>query len=180
MSHNVLNLNNNSFDVNSNLTQSITDAEYYYVQAVYGVTYPITPVVGDDLLINKHTELENPSSPSWLTINNHATHTTYLESITLTQDGTYLINARAALNRINNFSGGVGFYLYNKTTSTVISNSVYYNYNELAYLWNKNIHTIIERSGSDIEVSIRIFYLSGVDTDFRSYWQTRLLVEKLQ
>lgn len=180
MSHNILNLNSNAFDVNSNLTQTITDAEYYYVQAVFPTTYPITPVVNDDFLIKKASEIKNPASPSWITINNHATHTTFLQSITFTQDGKYLINAQAALDRTANRTGGLGFYLYNKTTSTIISNSIYYQYNELAYLWNKNMNTIVERSGSDIEVSIKIFYLNNVTTGINGYWQSRMLVEKLQ
>lgn len=181
MSHNILKLNSTAFDVNSNQSESITDAQYYYIRVPFPTAaYPVTPSTSTDFLIERGTIIKNPTSPTWITENNHATFTSYLQSVTLTQDGTYRIVASANMRTSFN-AGGVGFNIYNKTTSSIISNSYYTNYNELEYMPSKMMHTIVVRSGSDVEISIRPFFLSSVNTATNnSYAETNLFIERLQ
>lgn len=181
MSHNVLKLNSTAFDVNSNQSETINDPEFYFIRVPRTLSsYPVTPSTSTDFLIERGSIIKNPATITWLTENNHATHTTYLQSVTFTQDGTYRIVAGASIKGTNR-SGGQGFNIYNKTTSSIISNSYYTNYNELAYLSTKPMFTIVTRSGSDVEISLRPFYLSGIVTASPGdYLDTNLFIEKLQ
>jgi hypothetical protein len=181
MSHNILKLNSAAFDVNSNKSESITDPQFYYIRVASTlITYPTTPSTSADFLIERGAVITNPASLSWLTENNHPTFTSYLQSVTFTQDGVYRVVAGASLKSVQN-SGGQGYNIYNKTTSSIISNSYYTNYNELEYMPSKIMHTIVTRSGSDVEISIRPFYLNNVSTATNSdYGETHLYIEKLQ
>ena len=144
MSHNILKINTNSFDVNSNKTETVTALEYAYYQcdgATWYTTanYPLTPATGQNLLIERGT-VDNNISSGFTEINN-ATYTNYIEKLRFIANATYRLSANVGIDTVYQ-NGTFGACFYNETTSTAISNSFYHVKNGLNYSWRRRISTI--------------------------------------
>lgn len=185
MSHNILKLNTNSFDVNSNKTESITSLEYAYYQcdSVPWYTtsnYPFTPSSGQNFLIYRGTVDNNISSG--FTEVNHVTYTSYIEKLRFSANGKYRLVAIVGLD-LSYFSGTFGAYFYNETTSTIISNSYYHEISSLNYCYRRRINTIYEHttSSTPADIVIRLFALNTPNISTNEvYHDCNILVEKLQ
>lgn len=177
MSHNLVKLNTNAFDVNSNLTQSITSMEYAYVYPNFtgSNTYPRSVVSGQNFLW-KNDNLYN--GITGLTIVYNTTYTSHVETFRFTSDGTYKIFASASLTFASSNSGGQGYYLHDGTN--VISNTSFREYNNLCYAPCTYMSGVIVRSGTDIDVTVKIDFASNVSTIEGSYPQSVFFVERLQ
>lgn len=159
MSHNILTVNNNSFDVNSNRTESITSQSFSYVHPSGGFQ-PTALIVGSNFLFRKDEQV-NPST-SWVTQVDHATHTGYVEKFRFTQDGTYRIMARALVPYLSSINAlnEQGYYLYNETSSQIVSSSFYHKANDVSYCSHNYMTTIVTRSGSNIDIVVRCFAIN--------------------
>lgn len=152
MSHNILTLNNNTFDVNSNRTESISSANFSVVSPTGG-GQPANLSVNSSFLYKKDIQI-NPST-SWVTQIDHATHTGYVEKFRFIQDGTYRVFAKAVSFYTFSNVGTQGYRLYNNTSSQFVSSSFFQGYNDNCYCWNNYMSTIVTRSGADIDISVR-------------------------
>lgn len=177
MSHNILTLNNNTFDVNSNRTESITAASFSYVRPTGGVQ-PIAISVGSNYLFKKDVQV-NPST-SWITQVDHATQTGYVEKFRFIQDGTYRVTARASISYNGTTGGRQGFQIYDLTNSQYISSSFYQGYADDCYCFCNHMTSIIVRSGSNIEVSVRCFDINNFSSTLGYDQYSIFTAEKLQ
>ncbi len=185
MSHNILKLNTNSFDVNSNRTESVTGLEYAYYQcdSVPWYTtsnYPFTPSSGQNFLIYRGTVDNNISSG--FTEVNHVTYTSYIEKLRFTANAKYRLVATVGMDSTY-ANGTFGAYFYNETTSTVISNSFYHQKNALNYSYRRRINTIYEHTTglTAADIVLRIFALNNPITSTNEmYHDCNIFVEKLQ
>lgn len=187
MSHNILKVNNNAFDVNSNRTESITSLEYAYYQCdgtqrYTTSNYPFTPSSGQNFLIHRGTVVNNISSG--FTEVNNGTYTSYIEKLRFTANAKYRLSAIVGMDTTYQSSSSIfGAYFYNETTSTVISNSFYHKKQSYNYCFNRRLRTIYEHtSGSTAaDIVIRIFALGNpVITTNENYHACNIFVEKLQ
>lgn len=179
MSHNILTLNNNSFDVNSNRTESINAANYSYVYPTGGAQ-PLALSVGSNFLFKKDVQVN--ASTSWITQVDHATQTGYVEKFRFIQDGTYRIRARAVVGHTSNVTTGnsQGFQLYDLTNSQFISSAFYLQYNDDCYCFCNYMSSIVVRSGSNIDVSVRCTSIGNLDLTNAMDFYTIFTAEKLQ
>lgn len=163
MSHNIMKLNNNSFDVNSNRTESISSLTYGFVLDDATGTPPAYPrsfVVNDNALIYKST-VNNLFSTSDVEFNDWPTNTNFIESVTLKTNGTYLIQAFFMFQKANPADPNrQGFALWNG--SNYISNSAYGNSSINSYATDHNMYSTVEITGGVSQtISIRIFSILG-------------------
>ena len=179
MSHNILTLNNNSFDVNSNRTESISSSNYSYVYPTGGAQ-PLSLSVGSNFLFKKDVQVN--ASTSWITQIDHATQTGYVEKFRFIQDGTYRIRARAVVahNAFATAGNRQGFQLYDLTNSQFISSAFYLQYNDNAYCFCNYMSSIVVRSGSNIDVSLRCTYIGNLNLSSGLDSYAILTAEKLQ
>ena len=186
MSHNILKLNTNAFDVNSNRTESITSLEYAYYQCDTSAgryttaNYPFTPSSGQNFLIYRGVVDNNISSG--FTEVNHATYTSFIEKYQFTANAKYRLSAIVGMDTTYQ-NGTFGAYFYNETTSTVISNSFYHQKNALNYCCRRRINTIYEHTtgATAANIVLRIFALSNpITTTTEMYHDCNILIEKLQ
>jgi len=164
MSHNILTLNNSAFDVNSNRTESISSSNYSYVKPSGGFQ-PIALSVGANFLFRKDEQIN--ASTSWITQVDHATQANYVEKFRFTQDGTYRVFARCAIPYINIGATGntQGFRLRDLTNNQFISSAFFHLIFNDSYCYINYMSSIIVRSGSDIDISVRC---TAVGNELRS------------
>ena len=187
MSHNILKLNNNSFDVNSNRTESVTSLEYAYYQCdstqrYTTSNYPFTPSSGQNFLIHRGI-VDNNISSGFTEVNN-STYTSYIEKLRFTANATYRLSATVGIDTTYQSTGSIfGAYFYNETTSTAISNSFYHKKQALNYAYRRRINTIYEHTtgSTAADIVIRIFALGNpIASTNELYHSCNIFVEKLQ
>lgn len=182
MSHNLLTLNNNSFDVNSNKTESVASRKFAFFNEPLDLqtyTYPRSATVGDAALISK-VDSSNLFSTSEVEFNDYSGNTNFIESVTLKANGKYLIQARFCF--VEYISTGLGyqrFGLYDGTN--LISNYGWHNPNGLNYSSNFNLYTIVEITGGVSKtIEIRIDNVNSSNIASRIQALNSLYVEQLQ
>lgn len=180
MSHNILTLNNNSFDVNSNRTETVSTLKYGYVQEPLSVTvsnYPVYPAAGQNGLINKASVGGNFLT-SEVEFNDHPTYTNFIESVTLKANGTYLVQSYFNFFQYST-TGYQKFALYDG--SNYISNSSWQQDNVQAYCAGFNMYsTVVITGGVSKTISIRIIQVHPTDIVITRRMLNHLYVEKLQ
>ena len=90
MSHNINTYNTNAFDVNSNQSVSIGTTQEYMCMRSNVSQYVVAPLTNGAVRIGNGDLINNLSG---LTINYDPTHTNHAATYTLSNAGTYLINA---------------------------------------------------------------------------------------
>jgi hypothetical protein len=178
MSHNTLKLNTNSFDVNSNRTESISNPLYAYVSTVLG-TPPKTFVTGDDFLFQRQVVQNTFNTSTQLDLIDHPSYSNYVQYIRIKEDGLYRIIMRGLLRRASSGSSYTRrCEIYDQTN--IISSHSLISRNLIRYNTLECCYGIVERSGTDVDISLRINSLSGVSLGVGGYNQSFLLVERLQ
>ena len=178
MSHNVLKLNTNSFDVNSNRAESIPSLLYAYVECNGGAP-PFTFSTGDDFLFYRGT-VANTFTTSQIQLIDHASHANYVRYIRLKEDGTYKLTFRGLTQRT---SGAPSVYIRRlevHVSSVTVSNTSIKKYNEINYRMSEFNHSIVTRSGSDIDISLSVVSGSFNSTNGNFYDHSSFFVESLQ
>ena len=182
MSHNLLTLNNNSFDVNSNRAESIGSSKYAYFSEPLDAltyTYPRSATVGEAALISK-VNTSNLFSTSEVEFNDYSGNTNFIESVTLKANGTYLIQAKFCFfEYINTGQGYQRFGLHDGTN--FISNYGWHSPNLLNYASDFNLYSIVEITGGVSKtIEIRISNVNSTNIRSRVETQNSLYVELLQ
>ena len=181
MSHNLLRLNTNSCDVNSNRTESIANNLYAYVSCDSSSALPKTFATGDDFLIERATVLNTFNTTTQLDFIDHPSYSEYVQYVRLKQDGVYRFMMRGLLRRPAGFGNSYNrrCEIYDQTN--YVSNTAILNYNAINYKSHDTCHAIIERSGSDIDVSLRIVSANNIsNVSAGGYIRSYFFVERLQ
>lgn len=180
MSHNILKLNANSFDVNSNRTESITNNLYAYVACDSSSALPKTFTTGDDFLIERATVVNTFNTSTQLDFIDHSSYSGYVQYIRLKEDGVYRFMMRGLLRRpASNDPYTRRCDIYDQTN--YVSNTAILTYNAINYKSHDTCHAIIERSGTDIDVSLRITNSNNISNASNGgYLFSYFLVERLQ
>lgn len=185
MSHNILKYNANSFDVNSNRTESATSLIYGLVHDENAtpptLNYPRNFVAGQNVLIYKSV-VDNNFSTSDVEFNDWPTNTNFIESVTLKTNGVYAVHAcaRFQLTVAGASLGFQGFGLHNGTN--YISNQFDAKANDQNYVSDPHLYSIVEITGSVAQtISIQIIRIDNayIDKTIARYWNY-LQVERLQ
>lgn len=160
MSHNIMKLNTNSFDVNSNRTESISALKYGFIQDDITspnatVAYPRALAVNDNALIYKGT-VNNLFSTSDVEFNDWPTNTNFIESVTLKTNGKYLIQAYFFMIRLNaTYNQNQKYILWDG--SSYISNASCSLGTVESYATDRNMYSTVEVTGGVSKtISIRI------------------------
>lgn len=180
MSHNILKLNTNSFDVNSNVSESInTTVDHAFVTPPTSAALWAAPTVGGDFLIQRGTVVNTFNTSTEFDFIDHASYSNYVRYMRFKADGVYKIIARGLLTQTANNTGSQGFYLHDGTN--VVSSTSFRAYNNICYRRCNTIVGIVERSGTDIDISLRLYTGSNISSsDIISYRNSYLYVERLQ
>jgi len=185
MSHNILKYNANSFDVNSNRTETATSLTYGFIQdedaPTPTVSYPRNFVTGQSVLIYK-SRVDNNFSTTDVEFNDWPTNTNFINSVTLKTNGVYAVHgfARFRYNLADSLVGYQGFGLHDGTN--YVSNQFYHQYNEQDYISDPNLYTIVQVTGGvAVTMYIRIITIddSYINKTAPRRWNY-LHVEKLQ
>jgi len=184
MSHNILKYNANSFDVNSNRTETASSLTYGFIQdqtSATPTTYPRNFVSGQSVLIYKGN-VDNNFSTSDVEFNDWPTNTNFINSVTLKTNGVYAVHgfAKFRYNSADVTSGFQGFGLHDGTN--YISNQYYHKYNDQDYASDANFYTIVEITGGVSQtIYIRIITINDTYMDKAAPRRWNFLhVEKLQ
>ena len=178
MSHNLLKLNTNSFDVNSNRTESIGSPLYAYVEC-NGGSPPFTFSTGDDFLFYRGT-VANTFTTSQIQLIDHASHANYIRYIRLKEDGTYRLVFRGLTQRSAAPPNVYIRRLEVQVSSVTVSNTSIKRYNEINYRMSEFNHSIVTRSGSDVDISLKMVSGSFNATAAAFYDHSSFFVERLQ
>lgn len=185
MSHNILTVNTNNFDVNSNqsLTVSPTDIDVYFLRGDTGQLfgYPRTPVVGDNYVFYQGYVVNQMSG---LTVNTLTlSGRTWVESFTLANNGTYRFTANP-FNATSTSAANpsVGYYWYDVTNSNIISNSCWWHDSQSDYVFTQLISGVVEVSGSSVTIAVRIYAANNTDvgSNFTAPNFVNVMIEKLK
>lgn len=180
MSHNILKLNTNSFDVNSNVSETInTTVKHAFVTPPTSASLWATPTAGSDFLIQRGTVVNTFNTSTEFDFIDHASYSNYVRYMRFKADGTYKIVARGLITLTGNNTGSQGYYLYDGTN--VVSNTSFRAYNNICYRSCNTIVGIVERSGTDVDISLRLYTGGNISgSDIISYRNSFLYVERLQ
>lgn len=177
MSHNLLKLNTNSFDVNSNRTESISSPLYAYVRTDGG-SPPFVFTSGDDFLFYRG-DVQNTFTTSQVQLIDHASHANYIRYIRLKENGTYRLFFRGFTRRTNNATTYVR-RLEVFVSGSAVSNTSIKQYNVINYRMCEFNHSIVTRSGTDVDISLRMTSGQNNTTLAASYNRSSFFVERLQ
>lgn len=178
MSHNILKLNTNSFDVNSNRTESISNPLYAYVRTDGG-SPPFVFTSGDDFLFYRG-DVQNTFTTSQIQLIDHASHANYIRYIRLKEDGTYRLVFRGFTRRSANAPTAYVRRLEVFVSGAAVSNTSIKKYNEINYRMSEFAHSIVTRSGSDVDISLRMTSGTNNTTFAASYNRSSFFVERLK
>ena len=183
MSHNILTLNNNSFDVNSDRTESATNISWAYIETWGAPTYPRNFTNGHNYLIYRGNVY--PSTlPSWITLTDNSSYANWVDTITFTEDGVYRIAGNSQLTYASASAGNTFRLSIEDVTggsNTEISSYSYNKRNTVDRPFNSHLTTIVERSGSDVSIRVRIESVSNISrTSTAPYRRTSFFIERLQ
>lgn len=177
MTHNLLKLNTNSFDVNSNRTESISSPLYAYVYTDGG-SPPFVFTSGSDFLFYRGV-VENTFTTSQIELIDHASYTNYIRYIRLKEDGTYRLVFRGLTQRTASLTSYIR-RLEVFVSGSAVSNTSIKEYNTINYRMSEFAHSIVTRSGSDVDISLRMTHGSNNTTASGSYNRSSFFVERLQ
>ena len=177
MSHNLLKLNTNSFDVNSNRSESISSPLYAYVYT-NGGSPPFVFSSGDDFLFYRGV-VENTFTTSQIQLIDHASHTNYIRYIRLKEDGTYRLVFRGLTKRTASSTSYIR-RLEVFVSGSAVSNTSIKQYNVVNYRMSEFAHSIVTRSGTDVDISLRMTSGTNNTTLAASYNRSSFFVERLQ
>jgi len=178
MSHNLLKLNTNSFDVNSNRTEIISSPLYAYVECQGGAP-PFTFSTGDDFLFYRGNVF-NSFTTSQIQLIDHASYANYIRYIRLKEDGTYRLVFRGLTQRTASAPTVYIRRLEVQVSSVTVSNTSIKKYNEINYRMSEFNHSIVTRSGSDVDINLRMTSGSFNSTTSAYYDHSSFFVERLQ
>ena len=182
MSHNILKLNTNSFDVNSNRTESVSAASWAYIETWGAPSYPRNFTNGHNYLIYRGN-IYPSTLPSWLTLTDNGSYANWVDTFTFTEDGIYRMIGNSQLTYSSSTSGNTFRLSIEDVTGTAVevSNYSYNKRNTVDRPFNSYMTTIIERSGSDIDIRVRIESVSNISkTSTAPYRRTSFFIERLQ
>ena len=185
MSHNILKVNTNAFnresDQSLNTSHTASESLWSSPLPTGGLqhVYPRAPAAGQNYLFYTAT-LNNDITNS--TVNYYTTN--WLESITLSDDGIYRLNARTfiACHGSSNVTGSIGTYWYDNTNSVILGNSQFYQEGAYNYPCFGSVTAIVEVSGTPKTVAVRIYNAVNLQaSDNRTpQWYDHLHIERLQ
>ena len=184
MSHNILKVNTNPFDRESDqaLSTSHTASESLFCAPIpnTGVrVYPRTPAVGQNYLFYTQTLTNNITNS---TVNYYTTN--WLESVTLSEDGIYRLNARTFIScdASSSVIGSIGTYWYDTTNSVILGNSAFFQEGAYNYPYFGSVTAIVEVSGSAKTVAVRLYDATNLNpaANRTPQWYDILHIERLQ
>ena len=184
MSHNILKVNTNSFDRESNqaLSTSHSSSESLFCSPLTNTgtrVYPRSPATGQNYLFYTQTLTNNITNS---TVNYYTTN--WLESITLSDDGVYRLNARSFIscNASSSITGSIGTYWYDTTNSVILGNSTFFQESAYNYPYFGSVTAIVEVSGAAKTVAVRLYNATNLNpaANYTPQWYDNLHIERLQ
>ena len=152
MSHNINTYNTNAFDVNSNQSVTIGTTQEYMCMRSDVSQYVVAPIVGAAVRIGNGNLINNLSG---LTIQYDTTHTNHALAYTLSNAGTYLVNA--SISFYYDYSTNVyqSYTIYDNTNNVKLSNTSEHTQSNIDYPYSALLSTIVEISSTPTKISVR-------------------------
>ena len=110
----------------------------------------------------------------------HASYANYIRYIRLKEDGTYRLVFRGFTRRSANAPTAYVRRLEVFVSGAAVSNTSIKKYNEINYRMSEFAHSIVTRSGSDVDISLRMTSGTNNTTFAASYNRSSFFVERLK